>query len=69
MDGHKITPINHIFVWWQDIVGYVYLKWINGPQLYRIKVKGHIDKKWADWFEGMRINYEGEDIILTGYKE
>jgi len=29
-----------------------------GRQHYRIKIKGRIDKKWAAWFEGMRINYD-----------
>lgn len=33
---------------------------------YRIKLKGRLDKKWADWFEGMAITYKGGDSILTG---
>ena len=33
---------------------------------YRIKVKGRLDKKWAEWFEGMAISHEGGDSILTG---
>ena len=33
---------------------------------YQIKVKGRLDKKWADWFEGMAITYEGGISILTG---
>lgn len=32
----------------------------------KIKVEGLLDKKWQDWFEGMKISYEGEDTILTG---
>ncbi len=31
-----------------------------------IKVKGHLDKKWEDWFEGMDIIYENDNTILTG---
>ena len=31
-----------------------------------IKVEGHLDKKWMDWFEGMLISYEGPNTILTG---
>ncbi len=32
----------------------------------KIKFEGHLDKKWKDWFEGMVINYEGTNTILTG---
>ena len=32
----------------------------------KIKVEGHLDKEWKDWFEGMDINYEGEYTILSG---
>ncbi len=32
----------------------------------RIKIQGHLDKKWMDWFEGMEIIYEGENTILLG---
>ncbi len=32
----------------------------------KIKVKGHLDKKWQDWFEGMEISFEGENTVLTG---
>ena len=32
----------------------------------KIKVKGHLDSKWQDWFEGMEISYKGDNTILTG---
>lgn len=32
----------------------------------QIKIKGHLDKKWEEWFVGMEISYEGDDTILTG---
>ena len=32
----------------------------------KIKVQGHFDKKWKDWFEGMDIIYEGDNTILSG---
>ncbi len=32
-----------------------------------IKVQGHLDKKWKDWFEGMEINYEGSTTTLSGH--
>ncbi len=31
-----------------------------------IRVEGQLDKKWNDWFEGMAINYEGSNTILSG---
>jgi hypothetical protein len=31
-----------------------------------IKVEGHLDKKWMDWFEGMVISYEDANTILSG---
>ena len=31
-----------------------------------IKVKGHLNKNWKDWFEGLEFSYEGNNTILTG---
>jgi len=31
-----------------------------------IKVQGHLDKNWKDWFEGMEISYEADSTILSG---
>ena len=31
-----------------------------------IRVEGHLDKKWKDWFDGLEIMYEGENTILSG---
>lgn len=28
------------------------------PGLYEIRIKGHLDDKWADWFEGLTITRE-----------
>jgi len=38
----------------------------HSPVVYRIRVRGFLDKKWTDWFEGLRITHEGEDTILQG---
>ena len=32
----------------------------------KIKVKGHLDNKWKDWFEGMDIIHEEDNTILSG---
>jgi hypothetical protein len=31
-----------------------------------IKVQGHLDKKWKNWFAGMDIIYEGDNTIISG---
>ena len=36
------------------------------PMHYTIKVEGCLDKKWADWFEGMTMSCEGEVTVLEG---
>lgn len=35
--------------------------------VYQIKVKGHLDKVWSDWFEGLTITPEANDeTLLSG---
>ena len=34
------------------------------PGIYRIKVKGVLDRRWSDWFDGFDILYEVEDETL-----
>ena len=37
------------------------------PGLYEIRIKGHLDDKWAAWFEGLTITLEDNgDTLLTG---
>jgi hypothetical protein len=37
------------------------------PGIYEIRIKGHLDDKWADWFEGLTITLEDNgDTLLTG---
>jgi hypothetical protein len=31
---------------------------INMPIRYHIRVRGHLDLSWSEWFEGMTITYE-----------
>ena len=33
---------------------------------YKIRVKGHMDIKWADWFDGLQITHE-KDGTTTLY--
>jgi hypothetical protein len=37
------------------------------PQLYEIRIKGHLDNRWIEWFEGLTITLEENgDTLLTG---
>jgi hypothetical protein len=39
----------------------------NQPQRYEIRIKGHLDDRWAEWFEGLTITLEENgDTLLTG---
>ncbi len=39
----------------------------NGSGLYEIRLKGHLDNRWADRFEGLTITLEDNgDTLLTG---
>ena len=34
--------------------------------VYKIRIKGHMDTKWAAWFDGLQINHE-KDGTTTLY--
>ena len=37
------------------------------PGLYEIRLKGQLNERWADWFEGLTITLEeGGDTLLSG---
>jgi hypothetical protein len=36
------------------------------PMVYQIRVKGHLDPQWTDWFGGLAVAVEDSDTILTG---
>lgn len=38
----------------------------HGSTDYRIKLKGHLDPNWSEWFEQMVISIEGGETIMTG---
>ena len=34
---------------------------------YKIRVKGHLDGRWSDWFDGLEItNLENGEAVLSG---
>jgi hypothetical protein len=37
------------------------------PSVFQIRIKGHLGRQWADWFDGMAITLEDDgDTLLTG---
>ncbi len=37
------------------------------PMLYQIRLKGHLDAQWADWFACLTVSLEANgDTLLTG---
>ncbi|WP_167618071.1 hypothetical protein [Maribellus sediminis] len=32
----------------------------------KIRIKGLLDDKWRNWFDGMEITHEGSNSILSG---
>jgi hypothetical protein len=37
------------------------------PSTYQIRIKGHLDRQWTEWFEGLTITLEDNgDTVLSG---
>src|SRR5215207_9998843 len=37
------------------------------PGLYEIRIKGHLENRWADWFDGLTLTREENgETLLTG---
>ena len=36
----------------------------NEPGRYEIRVRGHLDGRWADWFEGLTFTHESDGTTL-----
>ncbi len=37
------------------------------PGIYHIRVKGNLDQRWSDWFDGFTITPQpGDETLLTG---
>jgi len=28
------------------------------PEIYEIKIRGHLDSHWSDWFDGLTMMYD-----------
>jgi hypothetical protein len=37
------------------------------PDYYEIRIRGHLDQRWSDWFAGLKLTYlEGDQTLLSG---
>ena len=37
------------------------------PEYYEIRIRGHLDQCWSDWFAGLQlIHLEGNETLLSG---
>jgi hypothetical protein len=36
------------------------------PTVFRIRISGQLDPRWADWFDGLTITLDGGDTLITG---
>lgn len=34
--------------------------------VYQIRLEGHLDARWAEWFEGLTITVDNGNTVLTG---
>jgi hypothetical protein len=39
----------------------------DGPTVYQIRIKGHLDQGWSDWFDGLTIAFDDNgDTLVSG---
>ena len=37
------------------------------PEYYEIKIRGHLDPRWVDWFASLKLTHlEGDETVLSG---
>ena len=37
------------------------------PEYYEIKIRGHLDQRWSDWFADLKLTYlDGDVTLLSG---
>jgi hypothetical protein len=41
---------------------------MDKPTFFEIRLKGHLDSAWSDWFDGLAINnLDSGEALLSGY--
>ena len=36
----------------------------HAPERYEIRLKGHLDARWAAWFDGLSVTHEDDGITV-----
>ena len=37
------------------------------PEYYEIRIRGHLDQWWSEWFAGLQLTHlEGDETLLSG---
>jgi hypothetical protein len=36
------------------------------PARYELRVEGVLDSRWSPWFEGLRVEHQGDETLLSG---
>lgn len=37
------------------------------PEYFEVKIKGHLDQGWSEWFSGLKLTYtEVDETLLSG---
>lgn len=37
------------------------------PEYYEVKIKGYLDARWSDWFDGLELTHlDEEETLLSG---
>ncbi|MCG3207671.1 MAG: hypothetical protein FOGNACKC_01271 [Anaerolineae bacterium] len=65
--GHKKGMLSS--PWWDRMISNEHSpkRDADRPRVYQIRLQGHLDCKWIDWFEGLTISLaEDGHTLLTG---
>jgi hypothetical protein len=38
----------------------------HGPARYEIRLRGHLDSRWAAWFDGLSLSNENDGTTIIG---
>ena len=38
----------------------------HSPERYEIRLKGHLDSRWAAWFDGLSLSNENDGTTIIG---
>ncbi len=38
----------------------------SGTERYEIRLTGHLDARWTDWFDGLAVKYDDGSTVISG---